>query len=59
MMKLEMGYFHIKDVVFGEESKLAGNIVTVDKRAVEKLVLEDKIWQPLPSTLPDPVKASG
>lgn len=41
-MKLEMGYFHIKDVVFGEESKLAGNIVTVDKRAVEKLVLEDK-----------------
>ena len=34
MMKLEMGYFHIKDVVFGEESKLAGNIVTVDKRAV-------------------------
>lgn len=42
MMKLEMGYFHIKDVVFGEESKLAGNIVTVNKCAVEKLVLEDK-----------------
>lgn len=43
-MKLEMGYFNIRDVVFGDTSGLADGVLTVEKAALEKIVLaEEKI----------------
>lgn len=43
-MKLEMGYFHVTDITFGSQSSFAQGVLTVDKEAVEKLVLsEEKI----------------
>lgn len=41
-MKLEMGYFHITDVVFGSTSVLKDGVLIVDKSTVEKMVLEDE-----------------
>lgn len=43
-MKLEMGYFKVTDIVFGAPSSFKDGVLTVDKAAVEKLVLsEDKL----------------
>lgn len=39
-MKLEMGYFNIRDVVFGTGSKLDSGVLTIDRAALERLVLE-------------------
>ena len=41
-MKLEMGYFHIKDIVFGSTSGLSDGILTVEKDTVSKIVLQDE-----------------
>ena len=41
-MKLEMGYIQIKDVVLGNESKIANGVLTVDVQAVKDLILEDE-----------------
>lgn len=41
-MKLEMGYFNIRDVVFGTGSKLDSGVLTIDRAALERLVLEDE-----------------
>ena len=40
-MKLELGYINIKDIVFGNESKISGGVLTVDKAAIEALVKDD------------------
>lgn len=41
-MKLEMGYFYIKDICFGDTSHLADGVLTVERSAIEALVLEDE-----------------
>lgn len=41
-MKLEMGYFNIKDIVFGDKSSLCDGILTVEKAALEKIVLQEE-----------------
>jgi len=41
-MKLEMGYFHVTDIVFGAKSSFANGVLTVEKAAVEKLVLSEE-----------------
>jgi len=42
VLKLEMGYFHIKDIVFGSTSGLSDGVLTVDKDAVSNIVLQDE-----------------
>jgi len=42
VLKLEMGYFHIKDIVFGSTSGLSDGILTVEKDTVSKIVLQDE-----------------
>jgi len=39
---LELGYFHIKDIVIGSESKIENGVLYVDEAAVKALVLEDE-----------------
>ncbi len=41
-MKLEMGYFKVTDIVFGDKSSFANGVLTVEKAAVEKLVLSEE-----------------
>lgn len=41
-MKLEMGYFKVKDIVFGAKSSFAAGVLTVEKAAVEQLVLSEE-----------------
>ncbi|MCH4179066.1 MAG: glycine/sarcosine/betaine reductase component B subunit [Megasphaera sp.] len=41
-MKLEMGYFHVTDVVFGDTMNFSGSVLTVDKAVIEGMVLEDE-----------------
>ncbi len=41
-MKLEMGYFKVQDIVFGAKSSFAQGVLTVEKAAVEKLVLSEE-----------------
>lgn len=41
-MKLEMGYFNIKDIVFGDKSSLCDGVLTVEKAALEKIVLQEE-----------------
>ena len=41
-MKLELGEIHIKDVVWGSESKIENGVVTVDTNALKELILEDE-----------------
>ena len=40
-MKLELGYIQIKDIVFGNESKISNGVLTVDKAPIEALAKED------------------
>ncbi|MFV0440606.1 MAG: glycine/sarcosine/betaine reductase component B subunit [Lachnospirales bacterium] len=40
-MKLELGKISIKDITFGDVSKVENNVLYVNKEEVEKLVLED------------------
>ena len=40
-MKLELGKIFIKDVRFGDASKIDGGVLTVSKSDLEKVVLED------------------
>lgn len=40
-MKLELGSIFIKDVRFGDASKIEGGVLTVSKSELEKVVLED------------------
>ena len=40
-MKLELGYINIKDIVFGNESKISNGVLTVNKAPIEELVKED------------------
>ncbi|MBE6994290.1 MAG: beta-aspartyl-peptidase [Ruminococcaceae bacterium] len=42
MKTLELGYFHIKDIVIGSESKIENGVLYVDEAAVKALVLEDE-----------------
>lgn len=41
MKKLELGYVNIKDIVFGNESKISGGVLTVAKAPIEAIVKED------------------
>lgn len=41
-MKLEMGYIHITDIRFSEESKIEDGILYVSEQTVRKTVLEDE-----------------
>lgn len=41
-MKLEMGYIHIKDIVFGSESKIENGVLYVSEEAVKAIALEDE-----------------
>ena len=40
-MKLELGYINIRDIQFGQASKVENGVLYVDAEAVKKLVLED------------------
>lgn len=40
-MKLELGYIHINDIVFSNESKIENGILYILKSELEKIVLED------------------
>ncbi|WP_346929990.1 glycine/sarcosine/betaine reductase component B subunit [Clostridium sp.] len=41
-MKLEIGNFYVEDIVFGEETKFAQGILTINKKEALNFVLEDK-----------------
>ena len=41
-MKLEMGYIHIKDIRFSEESRIQDGILYVSEKAVRETALEDE-----------------
>jgi glycine reductase len=41
-MKLEMGKFYIKDIAFGEETKVKDGVLTVDKKKALEVVKEDE-----------------
>ena len=41
-MKLEMGYIDIKDIQFGDESKIAEGVLCVNAKELENLILEDE-----------------
>lgn len=41
-MKLELGYIEIKDIVFGNESKISNGVLTVSKAPIEALAKEDE-----------------
>jgi len=41
-MKLEMGKFYVKDIVFGDETKFEGGVLTVDKANALEVVREDE-----------------
>lgn len=41
-MKLELGNFYVKDIVFGEETLYSNGILTIDKEEALKVVLEDE-----------------
>ncbi len=63
-MKLELGKIFVKDLVMGDETKVEGGIVTINKKEVERMVLEDEriisvkldIAKPGESTRITPVK---
>ncbi len=63
-MRLELGNIFIKDIVFGEENKVADGVLTVNKQELIDLVLEDEhlatcdidIAKPGESTRVTPVK---
>lgn len=40
-MKLEMGYFNVKDIVFGKASGFADGVLTVNKDDISNVVLSD------------------
>lgn len=40
-MRLEMGHIHIRDIQFGEESKIVDGVLYVSEEAVKAIVLED------------------
>ena len=40
-MKLEIGNFYVKDIVFGDELSFRGGILSVNKEEALKRVLED------------------
>ena len=42
ILKLQMGYFNIEDIVFGDKCGLKDGLLTIEKAAIEKLVLEDE-----------------
>ena len=42
-MKLELGYIHIKDIQFGDVSKVENGVLYVNKEELKALVLEDDI----------------
>jgi sarcosine reductase len=41
MMRLEIGTFPVARILFGRETRLDGDVLTVDKNELERLVLED------------------
>lgn len=41
-MKLELGYIHIKDIVFGSESKIENGVLHVCEEAVKAIALEQE-----------------
>ncbi|MEW8994586.1 glycine/sarcosine/betaine reductase component B subunit [Clostridium sp.] len=41
-MKLEIGNFYVEDIVFGEKTKFAQGILTINKKEALNFVLEDK-----------------
>ena len=41
-MKLEIGNFYVKDIVFGNELTFKDGILTIDKDEALKFVLEDE-----------------
>jgi len=40
-MKLEIGNFYVEDIVFGEKTKFAKGILTINKKEALDFVLED------------------
>ncbi len=40
-MKLELGNFYVKDIVFGDETSYSNGILTVDKEEALNVVKED------------------
>lgn len=41
MMRLEMGSFPVTQILFGQETRLDGDVLSVDKHELRQLVLED------------------
>ncbi|MCF6096416.1 glycine/sarcosine/betaine reductase component B subunit [Thermovorax subterraneus] len=41
-MKLELGFFKVKDVVFGDTTRYENGVLTVSKKELSELVLEDQ-----------------
>ena len=41
-MNLELGYIHIKDIVFSDESKIENGILKISKSELQNLVLQDE-----------------
>lgn len=41
-MKLELGYFKVKDVVFGDTTRFENGVLTVNKKELSELILEDQ-----------------
>ena len=42
MKKLEIGNFHVKDVVFGDETKFENGILSINKEEAENFIREDE-----------------
>ncbi|MFC0270452.1 glycine/sarcosine/betaine reductase component B subunit [Metabacillus herbersteinensis] len=41
-MKLELGYFHVRDIVFGEKTFFANGVLTINKEEALNTVFEDE-----------------
>jgi glycine reductase len=41
-MKLEIGNFHVKDIIFGEKTSFSNGILTINKQECLEFVMEDE-----------------
>ncbi|MFS8541667.1 MAG: glycine/sarcosine/betaine reductase component B subunit, partial [Tissierellales bacterium] len=41
-MKLELGNFYVKDIVFGHKTSYSNGILTINKEEALKVVMEDE-----------------
>ena len=55
-MKLERGYFAVKDVVFGKATSLANGVLTIDREELVKLILSEDENKHIRTVEPEIVK---